>query len=583
MARQNAGKARHSLISCRLSTAERDLSSGGDADMVRPSRGAPEGSMDPGRRMTTPTITLPNMTRLSRLRCWRLLLALLVAGTATFASAQERPRRAPAPQSEQRSEQRQPEQRQPEQRPAEARESVLRLLPADSVTKHSVDIPGGKLAYTATAGTLSLFDQSGERLAAIYYTAYVANNAETANRPVTFAFNGGPGAASAYLTLGLVGPKILEFPGNDPATARLQDNPQTWLGFTDLVMIDPVGTGWSRPAKADGGSAFYGVRQDAQTLAKTIALYLGKNGRGNSPKYLLGESYGGFRAAKVAQALQRDQGIMISGIVMVSPLIEGGLTFGGSRFALGAALQLPSLAAAELERKGSFTKEAQAEAERFALTDYLTALAGPRLSGDAARSFYQRVAQITGLPEEVVTRSRGFIRDAYLKHLRSGEGKVVSRYDATFAVADPFPEQETARGPDPLLDGLTRAYGGAFANYARDELGFKSEITYILLSPDISGKWDWGEGSGRASASVTDDVRELLSITPSFRLLVAHGYSDMVTPYAASRYVLDHLPPIGDPSRTQLSLYRGGHMFYIDPESRKAFTADAKKFYQSTQ
>jgi carboxypeptidase C (cathepsin A) len=182
-----------------------------------------------------------------------------------------------------------------------------------------------------------------------------------------------------------------------------------------------------------------------------------------------------------------------------------------------------------------------------------------------------------------VTRSRGFIRDAYLKHLRSGEGKVVSRYDVTFAVADPFPEQETARGPDPLLDGLTRAYGGAFANYARDELGFKSEMTYILLSPDISGKWDWGEGSGRASASVTDDVRELLSITPSFRLLVAHGYSDMVTPYAASRYVLDHLPPIGDPSRTQLSLYRGGHMFYIDPESRKAFSADAKRFYQSTQ
>ena len=528
--------------------------------------------------MTTPAIIFPKLTKLSRLRSWRLLLALLLAGTATLASAQERPRRAPAPQTEQHA-----ETRQAEQRPAEARESVLRLLPADAVTEHTIDIPGGKLAYTATAGTLSLFDQSGERLAAIYYTAYVANNAEAANRPVTFAFNGGPGAASAYLNLGLVGPRILEFPGNDAATARLQDNPQTWLGFTDLVLIDPVGTGWSRPAKADNGSAFYGVRQDAQTLAKTIALYLGKNGRGNSPKYLLGESYGGFRAAKVAQALQRDQGIMVSGIVMVSPLIEGGLIFGGSRFALGAALQLPSLAAAELERKGTFSKEAQAEAERFAFTEYLTALAGPRPSGDAARNFYQRVAQITGLPEDIVTKSRGFIRDAYVKHLRSSEGKIVSRYDATFAVADPFPEQETARGPDPLLDGLTRAYGGAFANYARDELGFKSEMTYILLSPDISGKWDWGEGSGRGSASVSDDVRELLSLIPSFRLLVAHGYSDMVTPYAVSRYVLDHLPPIGDPSRTQLGLYRGGHMFYIDPESRKAFTADAKRFYQSSQ
>ncbi|MEA2970528.1 MAG: hypothetical protein QOE78_3789, partial [Alphaproteobacteria bacterium] len=242
--------------------------------------------------MITPAMTFPDMTRLARLRSWRLLLALLLAGTATFANAQERPRRAPPPQSEQH-----PETRPPEQRAADTRDSVLRLLPPDSVTEHTIDIPGGKLAYTATAGTLSLFDQSGERLAAVYYTAYVANNAESANRPVTFAFNGGPGAASAYLNLGLVGPRILEFPGNDAATARLQDNQQTWLGVTDLVMIDPVGTGWSRPAKADGGNAFYGVRQDAQTLAKTIALYLGKNGRGNSPKYLLGESYGGFRAA----------------------------------------------------------------------------------------------------------------------------------------------------------------------------------------------------------------------------------------------------------------------------------------------
>ena len=518
-------------------------------------------------------MNFPDMTKSAR-----LLLALLVAGAATVATAQERPRRQPP----------QPTEQQPaEQRQGESRESVLRLLPADSATEHTIDIPGGSLAYTATAGTLTLFDQSGERAAAIYYTAYVAKNpdknAEAANRPVTFAFNGGPGAASVYLNLGLVGPRIAEFPGNDPAAVRLQDNPQTWLAFTDLVMIDPVGTGWSRPAKSDGGSAFYGVRSDAQAMAKTIALYLAKNGRGNSPKYLLGESYGGFRAAKVAQALQREQGITVSGIVMLSPLIEGGLTFGGSRFALGAALQLPSLAAAELERKGKFSKDALEEAERFALTDYLTTLAGPRPKDEAARKFYARIAQVSGLPEDVVTRSRGFIRDTYVKNLRSAEGKIVSRYDASFAVADPFPEQETARGPDPLLDGLTRAYGGTFANYARAELGFKTEMTYILLASDISGKWSWGEGASRSTASVSDDIRELLALIPSFRLLVAHGYSDMVTPYAVSRYVLDHLPPIGDPGRAQLRLYRGGHMFYIDAESRKAFSADAKTFYQSTQ
>ena len=518
--------------------------------------------------MTTPTLIPSKLTR--------ALLALLLAGAATIASAQES--RPPAQHGEQRAS----EPRQGEQRQADARESVLRLLPADSVTEHAVAIPGGTLTYTATAGTLSLFDQSGERSAAVYYTAYVAKNAEPNNRPVTFAFNGGPGAASAYLNLGLVGPRILEFPANDAPAARMRDNPATWLAFTDLVMIDPVGAGWSRPAKADGGKAFYGVHADAQAVAKVIALYVAKNGRGNSPKYILGESYGGFRAAKVAQVLQHDQGIMVSGIAMVSPVIEGGLTFGSNRSALSAALQLPSLAAAELERKGAFSKEALAQAERFALTDYLTTLAGPRPQGDAARNFYARVAEITGLPEDVVTRSRGFIRDAYVKHLRSAEGKIVSRYDATFAVPDPFPEQETARGGDPVLDGLTRAYGAAFAAYARDELGFKTEMTYILLASDIAGKWDW-EGSGRGSASASDDLRELLAFIPSFRLLIAHGYSDMVTPYATSRYVLDHLPPIGDPSRTQLLLYRGGHMFYTDPESRKAFSADAKTFYQSTQ
>jgi carboxypeptidase C (cathepsin A) len=514
---------------------------------------------------------IPSLARLVR----ALAAVLIIAAAATATSAQERPRRPPQQPSEQHAS----EPRQGEQ----SRESVLRLLPADSVTEHSVAIPGGTLPYTATAGTFSLFDQSGERSAAVYYTAYVAKNAEAANRPVTFAFNGGPGAASAYLNLGLVGPRILEFSGNDPAAARMQDNPATWLAFTDLVLIDPVGAGWSRPAKPDGGKAFYGVRQDAQAMAKVIALYLAKNGRTGSPKYLLGESYGGYRAAKVAHLLQREQGIMMSGVIMLSPVIEGSLTFGTSRSALSAALQLPSLAAAELERKGAFSKEAQAEAERFALTDYLTGLAGARPQGEAAREFYARVAKITGLPEDVVSRSRGFIRDAYIKNLRAGESKIVSHYDVTFAVPDPFPEQESARGGDPVLDGLTRAYGAAYAAYARDELGFKTEMTYILLASDISGKWDWGEGSGRGSASASDELRELLAFIPSFRLLIAHGYADMVTPYAASRYVLDHLPPMGDPSRAQLLLYRGGHMFYTNEESRKAFSADAKAFYQSTQ
>jgi len=457
--------------------------------------------------------------------------------------------------------------------------SVLALLPGDAVTEHSIDLPAGRLAYTATAGTFALFDQSGERSAEIFYTAFVAKSDNPASRPVTFVFNGGPGAASAFLNLGLVGPRIAEFGGNghDGAKVRLIDNPDTWLTFTDLVLIDPVGTGWSRTAKPDDAHDFWSVHADAQSMAKVIALYVAKNGRADSPKFILGESYGGFRSAKVARILINEQGIVPAGILMLSPTLETSFQFGGDDLALGAALQLPSLAAAELERKGAFSKEALAQAEHFALTDYLTTLAGPPPQGEAARNFYGRVAKITGLPLDAITRSSGFIHDAYVKNFDAGEHKIVSHYDATFASDDPYPATPSPQGPDPILDGLVRAYGGAFVGYARDELGFKTEMTYTLLASDIAGKWNWEQGRGQAS--VTDDLRVLLALTPSFRLLIAHGYSDMVTPYAVSRYVLDHLPSFE--GRTGLKLYRGGHMFYLDPESRKAFTADARAMYSA--
>jgi carboxypeptidase C (cathepsin A) len=505
----------------------------------------------------------------------RVVVALMLVAVAGAAAAQDRPGRSGGDR---------PNRQEQNQQGADRGQSgpgVLSLLPGDAVSEHSIDTPGGKLAYTATAGTFSLFDQSGERSAAVFYTAYVAKTDNHAARPLTFVFNGGPGAASAFLHLGVVGPRIAQFgmSGHDGADVRLVDNPDTWLAFTDLVLIDPVGTGWSRAAKPDGGSAFWGVRSDAESMAKVIALYVAKNGRVSSPKFILGESYGGFRAAKVARAVQNEQGIVISGILMVSPMLEAEFQFGGSRFALGAALQLPSLSAAELGRKGTFSKEALARAEHFALTEYLSTLAGPPLQGEAAKTFYARVAQMTGLPVDAIAQARGFIPDDYAKNLPIGDHKIVSQYDATFASDDPYPESSTARGPDPILDGVIRAYGGAFVAYARDELGFKTDITYALLASDISGKWQWREGSSRGQPSVADDLRVLLALTPSFHLMIAHGYSDMVTPYAVSRYVLDHLPPVDGEERTQLKLYRGGHMFYLAPESRKAFAADARTMY----
>ena len=497
----------------------------------------------------------------------RPLIVLAIIAAAATAAAQEHPGRGGGERSDRQTEQNGP--------------GVLSLLPADAVTEHSIELNSGKLAYTATAGTFSLFDQSGERVAAVFYTAYVAKSTNAAARPVTFVFNGGPGAASAFLHLGLVGPRVAEFGmnGHDGSQVRLIDNPDTWLAFTDLVLIDPVGTGWSRAAKPDGGHAFWNVQADAESMAKVIALYVAKNSRTTSPKFILGESYGGFRAAKVARVLQSDQGIVVSGVLMLSPVLEAAFQFGGDRFALGAALQLPSLAAAELERKGTFSKDALAQAEHFALTDYLTTLAGPPPRGDAAKSFYARVAKFTGLSIDALAESHGFIRDAYVKNLDAGDHKIVSHYDATFASDDPYPETPVARGPDPILDGVIRAYGSAFIGYARDELGFKTEMSYNLLDASISNKWDWEQGHGQAG--VADDLRVLLALTPSFRLLIGHGYSDMVTPYSVSRYVLQHLPAFEGEERTELKLYRGGHMFYLDPDSRKAFSADARTVYVS--
>jgi carboxypeptidase C (cathepsin A) len=392
-------------------------------------------------------------------------------------------------------------------------------------------------------------------------------------------FNGGPGAASAYLHLGLVGPQIVEF-GTPPdgANAKLRANPDTWLPFTDLVLIDPISTGWSRTTKADNAKNFWGVRADAQSLAKAIALYVADHGRAASPKYLLGESYGGFRAVKVARVLQQEQGIVVSGILMVSPLLESGLMFSANRFALGAALHLPSLAAAELDRRNQFSAEALAAAERFAMTEYLVTLAGRVPEGEQARKFYARVAEISGLPLDVVTKARGFIRDAYVKHSRGKQAEIVSAYDAAAVSPDPYPDFESAEGGDPILDGYLQALGGSFVSYARDQLGYKTEMTYQLLNREVSGRWDW-EGGGRGQSSVSRDLRELLGLNPGLRVLIAHGRSDIVTPYAVSRYVLDHLPPIGGPDRTRLKIYKGGHMFYFIAESRAAFANDAREFF----
>ena len=266
---------------------------------------------------------------------------------------------------------------------------------------------------------------------------------------------------------------------------------------------------------------------------------------------------------------------------MVSPLMEGAFTFGGTRFALGAAMQIPSLAAAELERKGTFTPERLAEAERFALNEYLTTLAGPPPRGEAARAFYARVAEITGMPLDVVTRTRGFIRDNYVKHLRAR--RAADRQPLRRDLHRPRSlsrKRERRAGPIRCSTALSRAYGGADVDLCAR--GARLQDRHDLRAAVARGQRPLGLGQRRPAATTpasTTTSASCSSLDPSFRLLVAHGYTDMVTPYAVSRYVLDHLPDLPNPARAQLKrLSRRPHVLHrrrrraaTSPPTRKSF------------
>lgn len=449
-----------------------------------------------------------------------------------------------------------------------------RRLPPDSTTKHKLVLPDRTLAFTATAGTIHIFDDKGEPQADIVTTAYELDGADPRSRPVTFVFNGGPGASSAWLQFGSNGPWRIAM---DRAIAHpslpisLEPNAETWLDFTDLVFIDPLGTGYSRMV-ARGEEArkrFFTVDGDVASIALVIRRWLEKADRMQSPKFITGESYGGIRGPKIARNLQTRQGVAVNGLVLISPALDFGdvLGMGLTRF----VASLPSMAAVarEKEKGGTLTRADMADVEVYARDDFLTDLVKGQADAEATRRLADRFAELTGIDQAESRRLAGrFDVSEFRRAFDRSRGKVTGRYDASVLGFDPYPDSSASDFNDPseepLLSALTSA---AFELYAH-KLNWRPTGSYELLSRNVNHQWDFGKS--RSSVESMTNIRELLAAQPEFKLLVAHGLFDLATPYFASRIRLDQLPAFGSRDRVKLVVYPGGHMFYSHDGSRRA-------------
>ncbi len=460
-------------------------------------------------------------------------------------------------------------------------------LPARVETRHTITLAGRPLDYRAVAETIGLTNQKGEPVASVYTVSYLADTPEEARRPVAFVFNGGPGAASVFLHLGALGPRILDTPPNGavpPPPVHLADNPSTWLAFTDLVFIDPVGTGFSRGEgkEENPDKPFWNVESDLNSLGAVVRRWLTRHERWSAPVFLVGESYGGLRAAAMARSLARDVGVAVSGLVLVSPALDPELLHPDISNTLAPAFELPSYAAAAAALAGKPPAAAGEAAAGFALSDYLVGLAALTDIPPAGDPFIARIARLIGLPEEVVRRRRGRVPgEVFARELRRAEGEIVSVYDAT--VTRPTEANPRAdEAGDPVLDVAVSAYTAAFDSYAPAALGYHTEQPYRVLSHAVSHQWNWDRAQGgRGGLGIAlAALRDTLLARPETKVLIVNGRYDLVTPYLASRWLVGQLGlPAALRARIRLRVYEGGHMMYMRASSRAALAADAAALF----
>jgi carboxypeptidase C (cathepsin A) len=461
--------------------------------------------------------------------------------------------------------------------------TALPPLPADASVAQVIHVAGQALSYTATVGTLPVRDAQGKRTAEVVFTSYVLDGPRNPNRPVTFAFNGGPGASSVYLNLGAIGPKRIQFgaQGDSPSDpAKLHDNPGTWLGFTDLVFIDPVATGYSRslvtPEETD--KQFFTIDNDIAYLSRIVYDWLSKAGRMSSPKYVIGESYGGYRAPAITHYLQTKMGVGVSGVIMVSPALDGRSAADPDTSPMSWMETLPSMAAANYERHGhTLTPQLMNEVETYVRTEFVTDLLRGRQDQAAVDRIVRRVTAYTGLDETDVRHMGGRIDSrAFLRDLYRDQGKLGSWYDSNVTAYDPYPWAPDQRAGDPILDGILAPATSAMVDFVTRDVGWKVDAHYEALNGDVNRRWEKHWFTLIESAS---DLRQALAIDPKMKALIVHGYDDLSCPYFESEMVVAQIPAMGAATRLQVKVYPGGHMFYSRPDSQAALRRDVMALY----
>ena len=458
-------------------------------------------------------------------------------------------------------------------------EIKLPPFPADKTVKQTTTIGGKTISYDATVGSIPVLDEKGKTIADVMFIAYTVPGKD---RPVTFALNGGPGASSVYLNLGALGPKRVQFgaEGNSPSDpATPIDNQGSWLDFTDLVFIDPVGTGFSRSRVGEDETKkkFYSTQADIEYLSRVIYDWLVKNDRLMSRKYLVGESYGGFRGPRITHFLQTRLGVAMNGNVLVSPYLDpGAQNDNGDLSPLPWMLTLPSISAANLERQGKLSDATMAQVIDYTRGDYVVDLLKGRSDPQSVERIVKRVTELSGLDPAFVRRAGGRLEtQAYLREVYRNEGKLGSRYDSNVTEWDPFPFSPDQRTNDPLLDSIIAPTTTAMVDFITRTAGWKYVGRYNALSYDVNRLWD-RKGEERGSVQ---ELRQSAAIDPKLQVLIVHGWGDLSCPFMASKLIVDQMPLMGDPHRVQVKEYPGGHMFYSRPDSMASLRRDVIAMY----